>query len=52
MTSELQQQRNDAIVHFTCSNISRRWELFLQNRSRELFHPIVASMFAKLKRNL
>ena len=27
-------------------------ELFLQNRSRELFPPIVASMFVKLRRNL
>ena len=26
-------------------------ELFLQNRSGELFRPIVASMFMKLKRN-
>ena len=52
MTSELSYQRNDAIVYFTCSNISRHWELFLQNRSRKLFPQIVASMFVKLKRKL
>ena len=50
MTSELSQQRNDAITYYTYSNISH-WELFLQNRSGELFPPIVASMFVKLKRN-
>ena len=37
MTSELSKQRNDAITYFTWSNISRHWQLFLQNRSRELF---------------
>ena len=31
MTSELSQQRNDAITYFTCSIISRHWELFFQN---------------------
>ena len=36
MTSELSKQRNDAITYFTCSNISRHWELFLQNRSHFL----------------
>ena len=51
MTSELSSQRND-VVYFTCSNISRHWELFLQKCSRELFSPMVASMFVKLKRNL
>ena len=51
-TSELSQQRNDAITYFTCSSISRHWELFFQNRSRELFPPIAASMFVKFKRNL
>ena len=50
MTSELSWQRNDAITYYTCSNISH-WELFLQNRSGELFPPIVASMFVKLKWN-
>ena len=38
------------LPYSTCSNISH-WELCLQNRSRELFPPIVASMFVKLKRN-
>ena len=52
MTSELSQQRNDAITYFTCSNISRHWELFFQNRPRELFPPIAASMFVKFKGNL
>ena len=52
MTSELSQQRNDAITYFTCSSISRHWELFFQNRSRELFPPIAALMFVKFKRNL
>ena len=37
-------QRNDAITYFTCSSISRHWEMFFQNRSRELFPPIAASM--------
>ena len=41
MTSELSQQRNDAIAYITCSNISRHRELFLQNRSRKLFSQIV-----------
>ena len=37
----------------TCSNIFWHWELFLQNRSRELFFSnTVASMLVKLKRNL
>ena len=45
-------QRHDAITYFTCSSISRQWELFVQNRSRELFPPIAASMFVKFKRNL
>ena len=31
MTSELSQQRNDAITYFTCRIISRHWELFFQN---------------------
>ena len=52
MTSELLKQRNDAITYFTCSNISRHWELFFQNRLLELFSPIAASMFVKFKRNL
>ena len=52
MTSELSYQRSDAIVYFTCSNIFRHWELFLQNRSRKLFPQIVASMFVKLKQKL
>ena len=47
MTSELSQQRNDAITYFTCSSISRHWELFFQNRSQTLFPKIVASMFVK-----
>ena len=47
MTSELSEQRNDAITYYTRSNISH-WELFLQNRSGELSPPIVASMFVKL----
>ena len=38
------------LPYSTCSNISH-WELFLQNRSGELFPPTVASMFVKLKRN-
>ena len=33
MTSELSWQRNNAIIYFTCSRISRHWELFFQNRS-------------------
>ena len=37
MTSELSKQRNDAITYFTCSNISRHWELFLQNHSLSFF---------------
>ena len=37
----------DAITYFTCSTISRDWELFFQNRSRELFPPIATSMFVK-----
>ena len=32
--------------------ISWHWELFFQNRSRELFPPITASMYVKFKRNL
>ena len=51
MTSELSQQRNVAITYFTCSSISRFWELFFQNRSRELFPTIAASMIVKFKRN-
>ena len=52
MTSELSQQRNYAITYFTCSSISRHWELFFQNRSQELFPPIATSMFVTFKRNL
>ena len=52
MTSELSKQRNYAITYFTCSSISQYWELFFQNRSRELFLPIAASMFVKFKRTL
>ena len=54
MTSELTKgKRNDTITYFTYSNISWHWQLFFQNRSRELFSPIAASMFVKLKkRNL
>ena len=37
LTSELSYKRNDAITYFTCSSISRHWELFFQNRSQELF---------------
>ena len=51
-TSLLSQQRNDAIAYFTCACISRQWKLFFQNRSRELFPPIAASMFLKFKRKL
>ena len=29
--SELSWQRSDAIAYFTCSSISRHWELFFQN---------------------
>ena len=52
MTSELSQQRNDAITYFIYSSISRHWELFFQNRLRELLPTIAASMFVKFKRNL
>ena len=52
MTLELSQQRNDAITYFIYRSISRHWELFLQNYSRELFPPIAVSMFVKFKRNL
>ena len=52
MTSELPQQRNYAITYFTCSSISRHWELFFQNRLLELLPTIAASMFVKFKRNL
>ena len=37
MTSELSQQRNDTITYFTYSSIAWHWELFFQNRSRQLF---------------
>ena len=43
---------NDAIAYFTCSSISRHWELFFEKHSRELFPLITASMFVKFKRNL
>ena len=52
MALELSWQRNDAITYFTCSSMSRHWELFFQNRSQELFPPMAASMFVKFKRNL
>ena len=52
MTSELSQQRNDAITYFTYRSISRHWELFFQNRLRELLPTIAASLFVKFKRNL
>ena len=45
-TSELSWQRNDAIIYFTCSSISRHWELFFQNRSRELFPPTERSWYS------
>ena len=51
-SQKLSWQPNDAITYFTCSSISRHWELFFQNRSQELFPPIAASMFVKFKRNL
>ena len=44
MTSELSWQRNDAVTKNTCKRISRHWELFFQNRSREQFPPIAAAM--------
>ena len=50
--SELSLQRNDAITYFTYSSLSRYWELFFENQSRELFPPIAASMFVKFKRDL
>ena len=37
---------------FTCSSISRHWELFFPNRLLELLPTIAASMFVKFKRNL
>ena len=52
MTSELSWQRNDAITYFTCSSISRRWELFFQTQLLELLPKIAASMFVKFYRNL
>ena len=44
MPSELSKQWNDAITYFTCSRISQHWEPFFQNRSRELFPPIPATI--------
>ena len=52
MTLELSQPRNDATSYFTFSSIYRHWELFFQNRSRELFLSIATSIFLKFKRNL
>ena len=43
MTSQLSQQRNDALTYYTCSNFSH-WELFLQNSSQELFPPIASRL--------
>ena len=52
MTPELSYLRNDAITYFTCSRISRYWDLFFQNRSRKRFSPISASTLLKFKGNL
>ena len=38
-----------AITYFTFSSISRHWELFFQNGSRELFPLTAASMFVRFK---
>ena len=51
MTSELSQQRNNAIIYFTCSRISRHWELFFQNRSHSCGgnfskSKLIATLFA------
>ena len=35
------------MTYFSCSSISRHWGLFFQNRSREPFPPIAASVFVK-----
>ena len=37
------------ITYFTCSSMSRHWELFFENHSQELFPLIVVSMFVKFK---
>ena len=49
MTSELSQQRNDAITYFTCNSVSRHWELFFQNRLLELL-PTIAVSLSELSR--
>ena len=36
---------SNEITYFTCSRISRHWELFFQNRSRKLIPLIATSMF-------
>ena len=52
-TSELtSKQRNDAITYFICRRNSQHWELLFQNRSRELWLPIVASEFLQFEGNL
>ena len=48
MTSKLSYQQNDAISYFTCSCISRHWELFFQNRSRGLFPPVFPPISATI----
>ena len=45
MTLEQSQQRNDATTYFTCSRISRHWDVFFQNCSREIFPRRAASIY-------
>ena len=52
ITLELLWQRNDAISNFTCSRISGHCELFFENRLRELFPRVAASIFVRFERNL
>ena len=40
------------ITVFTWSRIFQHFNLFFQNRARELLLPIAASMFVKFKQNL
>ena len=45
-------ETNWCITVFTWSRIFQHFNLFFQNRARELLLPIAASMFVKFKQNL
>lgn len=50
--SEVSKQRNDVNNYFTCSDLSRHWEVFSQNLSQELVPIRAATTFIKSEQSL